>query len=257
MRPYWRLFRQFFLRELKQRYLGSISGFFWPLMQPLMLLAVYSYVFTVIFKARVPEADATGFVPYLAIGFWPWTAFSESLMRSVPTIQGNADLISKVALPHALFVESGVAASFALQMIGYAAVLTVLAIAGIPLHWTGLPLVLVMLALLFTFTMGLSYALSALQVFVRDLEQAMRPIILLWFFSTPVLYSLTLIPEKYRWISWMNPLTWFLTTLRDILLKGDWTPGPLDAAAAVGVIAVFFLGRRLFMRLAPRFEDFL
>lgn len=257
MRSRWRLLRQFFLRELKQRYLGSISGFLWPLLQPLALLAVYAYVFVVIFKARVPEADTTGFVPYLAIGFWPWTAFSESLMRGVKAIQGNADLISKVALPHALLVEASVAATFALQLAGYAVVLVALAATGTPLHWQSLPLVLLMLALLFAFTLGLAYILSALQVFVRDLEQAMRPIMLLWFFGTPVLYSLSLVPEDWRWVSWINPLTWYLTTLREMLLYGGWAPDAFDAAAVVGTLLLLLVGRRLFSRLSRRFEDFL
>lgn len=257
MASYRRLFRQFFLRELRRNYLGSISGFLWPLLQPLALLAVYSYVFVVIFQARVPEADTTGFVPYLAIGFWPWTAFSESLMRGVKAIEGNASLISKVALPHTLLVESAVAATFALQIAGYAVVLLALAAMGTPIQWQALPAAIGMLALLFAFTLGLSYILSALQVFVRDLEQAMRPIMLLWFFATPVLYSLTLVPEDWRWLAWANPMTWYLTTLREMLLYGDWAPRATDLAAVAGTIVLLLIGRYLFGRLSRRFEDFL
>lgn len=257
MQYHWRLARQFYLRELKSKYLGSISGFIWPLLQPLALLAVYSYVFVVVFKARVPEAEATGFVPYLAVAFWPWTAFSESLQRAVPSIHKNADLISKVPVPHAMLVESTVAAGFTLQIAGYAAVLAVLAATGTPIHAAGLPGAVVVLALLFVFTVGLSYLLSALQVFVRDLEHALMPVLMLWFFGTPILYSLSLIPPDLRWIAHVNPMTWYVSTLRDLLLTSTWRPGMGDAIVVAGTLALFGLGRWLFQRLAPRFEDFL
>lgn len=257
MRVYWRLFRQFAIRELKSKYLGSISGFVWPLVQPLALLAVYSYVFVVVFQARVPEAEGSGFVPYLAIAFWPWTAFSESLQRAVPAIHENADLISKVPVPQAMLVESTVAAGFALQLAGYVAVLAVLALAGTPIHPAGLPGALAVLLLLFVFTLGLSYLLSGLQVFVRDLEHALMPILMLWFFGTPILYSISLIPPDLRWIAHANPMTWFVMTLRDLLLTGRWDPGWADAIVPAATILLFLVGRRLFRKLAPRFEDFL
>lgn len=253
----WRLFGQFYLRELKSKYLGSISGFVWPLLQPIALLGVYSYVFVVVFKARVPEADTMGFVPYLAVAFWPWTAFSESLQRAVPAIHLNADLISKVAVPQAMLVETAVAAGFTLQLAGYAAVLLVLAGTGTPIHAAGIPGAVVALAVLLMFTLGLAYLLSALQVFVRDLEHALQPVLMLWFFGTPILYSISLIPEHLHWIAHANPMTWFVTTLRELLLFGNWQPGWHDAIVLGGTLALFFAGRRLFDRLSPRFEDFL
>lgn len=253
----WRLLRQFYLRELRTRYLGSVSGFIWPLIQPLALLGIYAYVFVVIFNARVPEARGSGFVPYLAIAFWPWTAFSESLQRAVPVIQGNAGLISKVAIPLGILVESTVAATFTLQMAGYAAVLVVLAAVGVPIHPSGLPGAVLVLAVLYCFTLGLAYLLSALQVFIRDLEHGLTPVLMLWFFGTPILYSISLIPEAYRWAAHANPMTWYVSTLRELLLYGDWTPSAGDAVAVAGAVGVLVLGRFVFHRLAPRFEDFL
>lgn len=253
----WRLARHFYLRELRNRYLGSISGFVWPLVQPLALLGIYAYVFVVIFQARVPDARTSGFVPYLAVAFWPWTAFSESLQRAVPAIQTNAGLISKVAVPHSLLVEATVAAAFTLQLAGYAAVLLVLALSGVTVHAAGLPGAVAVLALLLCFTLGLSYLLSALQVFVRDLEHAMASVLMLWFFGTPILYSVSLIPEPYRWIAWINPMTWYMSTLREMLLYGDWSPAWGDLGAVAVALGVLVLGRFVFQRLSPRFEDFL
>lgn len=253
----WRLFRHFYRRELTTRYLGSVSGFIWPFVQPLALLAIYAYVFVVIFNARVPEARGAGFVPYLAIAFWPWTAFSESLQRAVPVIQGNAGLISKVAIPLNLLVDSTVAATFTLQMVGYAAVLLVLAVAGVPIHASGLPGAVLVLGVLFCFTLGLAYLLSALQVFVRDLEHGLTPVLMFWFFGTPILYSVSLIPEQYRWVADINPMTWYVSTLRELLLYGEWTPSLGDLAAVCIALGLLLLGRFVFQRLSTRFEDFL
>lgn len=257
MRSHWRLFRQFYLRELRVRYLGSVSGFIWPLVQPLALLGIYSYVFVVIFNARVPEARDAGFVPYLAIAFWPWTAFSESLQRAVPAIQGNAGLISKVAIPLGLLVETTVAATFTLHMAGYAAVLVVLAAVGVPIQAAALPGALLVLGVLFCFTLGLAYLLSAVQVFVRDLEHGLTPVLMLWFFGTPILYSISLIPEAYRWVAHVNPMTWYVSTLRELLLYGDWSPSAGDGVAVAAAVGILLFGRFVFHRLSPRFEDFL
>jgi len=77
------MFTYFLKREITDRYLGNVMGLAWVFIQPLITLVIYSFVFENIFKARIPEAAHLGFAVYLAIGFWPWTAFSESLLRSI------------------------------------------------------------------------------------------------------------------------------------------------------------------------------
>src|SRR5579859_7648504 len=97
--PALQLALHFVRRDIRNRYLGSFSGGAWALLQPLIQLAVYGFVFVYVFKARPPGADASGYVPFLALGLWPWIAFSEALTRSATAIQDNAALIGKIALP--------------------------------------------------------------------------------------------------------------------------------------------------------------
>lgn len=248
---------RFALRELRNRYLRSLSGAAWAIAQPLLLLAVYSFVFVVIFKARVPEAEVVGFVPYLAVAFWPWTAFSESVMRTTTVVTENTALISKVPVPHEILVVSSVAATFALHMIGYAAVLIVLAATGVPLQWLYLPIAAVVVLLLFMAALGLGFLLAALQVFLPDLEHAVPPLMMLWFFSTPILYSMSLIPERLEPLAHANPMTYFVTTLRELLLKGNWSPGLPDLVALVMVLTIAWGTYKIFKRCSTRFEDFL
>src|SRR5689334_7888342 len=100
------LVAHFIRRELRNRYLGSLSGGLWALLQPLAQLAIYGFVWAYVFKMRLPGGDASpaAVVPFLALGVWPWNAFAESISRSATVIQENAGLIGKVALPRSVLV---------------------------------------------------------------------------------------------------------------------------------------------------------
>ncbi len=250
------IFLELSQREIKTRFLESFSGVAWLVLQPLLLLLIYSFVFVVIFKARVPEADTTGFVPYLAVAFWPWIAFSESVLRSVNAITANAELIGKVALPSEVFPAAIISSTFVMHLAGYLAVLVVLAIAGTTIYWLMLMPALLLLCLVFLFALSLGLFLSSLNVFVRDFEHVMPPLITLWFFSTPILYSMDLIPERLQQYMYINPFVYFVQTLREMLLFGSWRPGLDDLIAFVLITGLGFLALRFFRRLSPRFEDF-
>jgi len=250
------IFLELSQREIKTRFLESFSGAAWLVLQPLLLLLIYSFVFVIIFKARVPEADTTGFVPYLAIAFWPWISFSESILRSVCAITDNAELIGKVALPSEVFPAATVSATFVMHMAGYVAVLLVLSVTGTDIHWLMLIPALLVLILLYVFALSLGLFLSSLNVFIRDFEHVMPPLMTLWFFGTPILYSIELIPENLRQYMLFNPILYFVQTLREMLLFGTWRPG-LDDLIALGSVIIFAgLATRFFRRLSPRFEDF-
>ena len=125
-------FRQLVSRAIRTEYLENLTGFAWLVIQPLLLLAVYSFVFTTIFKARGPDSGDIGFMPYLAVAFWPWTAFSESVLRASNSISANAALIGKVAVPSEMIALSTVTATFMMHMAGYLAVLLVIQLFGTP-----------------------------------------------------------------------------------------------------------------------------
>ncbi len=118
------------IHQVKQDYLENITGFAWLILQPLILLAVYSFVFSTIFKARIPEAGDIGFVPYLAVAFWPWIAFSEAVVKASSSITSNAALIGKVAFATEQIPLATVTATFLMHVIGYLAVLARIAAAG-------------------------------------------------------------------------------------------------------------------------------
>ncbi len=252
-----RLALHFILRELRERYRGSFTGFGWALLQPLLQLAIYAFVFVHVFKARVPGADAPGYVPFLVVALWPWVAFSDALVRSTQAIQDNAALIGKVALPREVLVVAPCAASFVLHIGGFAAIVLVLALAGTPVNLWHLPLVLMLYLPLFVLAFGLALGLAALQVFVRDLAQALGQVLMLLMFAAPVFYARESLPE--RWQGWLdaNPFTFYAEAFRALLLGyGGVDLRELVIACVVAVLA-FVAGRALFRRLDPHFEDFL
>lgn len=244
-------------RELTHQYLGSLSGMLWVILQPLALLAIYSFVFVVVLKIKLPEADTTGFVPFLAVAFWPWTAFAEALRRAAGSIEEGAALIGKVSVPQEILVAANVLAAFALNLVGYVAVLIVLAMTGTTIIWSSLAWVVLWLLMLGLFAFGLGLLLASIQVFIRDLGHALGPILTFWFFATPILYSPALVPSQYQpWLDW-NPMHACVSALRGLLLTGDWEPGRADLWFAVCTALALVLGMLVFRRLSPRFEDFL
>ncbi len=150
------VFRQLVTRAIRTDYLENLTGFAWLILQPLVLLAVYAFVFTTIFQTRVADAGSGGFVPYLAVAFWPWTAFSEAILRSSNVISANAALIGKVAFPSELLPLAAVSAGFLMNLAGYLAVLIVLQLTGTSIHWLGVLAALPVLALLYLLASGIA-----------------------------------------------------------------------------------------------------
>ena len=248
------LFANFFRREFFARYLGSVSGLAWAFLHPLALLAVYHFVFTSVFRAG--SMNGKSFLTFVAVALWPWLAAQEALQRGTVSIGAYAGLIRKVAFPHELIVYASVAATLVLQFLGYLVVLVVLAAFGEPVHFEGLVLAVPLWIVLALAITGLALAFAALQVFIKDVEHILMPVLMILMYLTPILYPLSLVPERMRpWVA-ANPFGYLVNRLRDALLDGrlgvDWG----DALATGVAVVLFAAGRWMFLRLSPHFEDF-
>ena len=249
------LFLNFFTRELTTRYLGSATGLAWAVLHPLALLGVYHFVFTTVFRAG--NFDGKSFLVFVAVALWPWLAAQEALVRATVSLGGYAALIRKVAFPHEIIVYASVGATLALQFAGYLVVLVALKAFGEPLRFEGLLLAVPLWIVLAIAVMGLALLLSALQVFIRDVEHVLMPLLMITMYLTPILYPLTLVPENVRpWVA-ANPFGWLVARLRDALLDGRLSLQWTDAVALAVALALFCAGRWVFRRLSPHFEDFL
>jgi lipopolysaccharide transport system permease protein len=249
------LFVNFFRRELTTRYLGSVTGLAWAFIHPLVLLVVYHFVFTTVFKTE--RFGAESFLAFVAVALWPWLAVQEGIQRGATSLGSYAGLIRKVAFPNELVVYASVCATLTLQFAGYVVVLVALVIYGEPLHLTGLLIAIPLWAILAVGVIGVTLFFAALQVFVRDVEHVLMPTLMILMYLTPILYPLKLVPESMRaWVA-ANPFSWLVARLRDALLQGNLALEWGDAVAVAVAFALYFAGRWVFRRLAPHFEDFI
>jgi len=248
------LFLNFFRRDLTTRYLGSATGLAWALIHPLALLTVYHFVFTTVFRAR--GVGGSSYLVFVAVALWPWLAAQEALQRATVSIGGYAGLIRKVAFPHELIIYASVAGTLVLQFAGYLAVLAVLAALGEPVHFEGMLVVVPLWILLAIAITGVALLLASLQVFIRDIEHALMPALMILMYLTPILYPLSLVPESVRpWVA-ANPFAWLVERLRETLLEGALAFHWGDAVALAIALALFVGGRKIFRTLSPHFEDF-
>ena len=254
---YGRLAAHFAARELRERFLGSMSGAAWAFLQPVAQLLILLFVFGTILKVRLPGADPEAFLPFLVTGLWPWVAFSEGLNRALGAIPERAALISKVALPRSVLVLAPVLASFTLHAAGFLAVLVAIAIAGYPVRLQGLFLAVPVWLLLGIFTFGLSLVLATLNVFLRDTAQVVPQVVTLWFYLTPIFYPSSIMPEAVQRWSWVNPLTGFVNLFRHALLDLPTDLGTSALCAALAALLALLAGVWAFRRAARHFEDFL
>lgn len=194
---------------------------------------------------------------WLAVALWPWLAFSEGVLKGAGSIRANAALMAKVAVPRVLLPTSSQTGSFLLQLSGYLVVLLTLWLAGVNFHLSGLPYLLLILTSLYLFSLGLALLVSAIQVFVRDLEPLLPTLMLFWFFLTPILYAPELLPEAGRAWLILNPMAWWMEEIRAALFLGKTVPDLIFVCLLSGALITVWIGKRVFDRLSPYFEDFL
>jgi lipopolysaccharide transport system permease protein len=249
------LFLQFTSREVSNRFAGSVLGGLWAFVHPLALLLVYGLVFSAVFSVKLPAAAGSSYLVFVAVALWPWLAFQEAVIRGTSAVTANAALVKKVPFAHTVLVYSAVSACFAIHLFGYLVVLAVLTLRGDTLHWEAMPAVLLCLFILYLLATGLALLLSAVHVFVRDVEQGLAHFMALLFYLTPVIYGGAMVPEWLRSFMSVNPLAHVFESLRSALLTGDAKLNVYVLLAGLFAAAVFMLGHSVFSRASPRFEE--
>jgi lipopolysaccharide transport system permease protein len=249
------LVREMVRRDFQGRYAGSTLGFFWSFVQPLAQLLLFTFVFSIVIRvpadSRWPEV---GFAAWLFAGLLPWMALQEGVTRSVTTITDNATLVKKLRFPSELLVLSVVTAALVHEAIG-AIVFTAALLASHTLAPGGLPLLLVAVPLQVALTLGLGLLGAAAHVFVRDLGQILGLVFMTWFYVTPIVYPLRLVPEPWRaWLSW-NPLNALVGLYRQAFFGGDLTMPEGTGLLAMTALLLLLAGLGLFEWLKPVFAD--
>jgi lipopolysaccharide transport system permease protein len=237
------------VRELKARYRGSVLGFFWSFVNPLLLLLIYSFVFTVVW----PGARSAGpepFALFMICGILPWTWFQSSLLESCQSLIAGGSLIRKVLFPAEVLPIVTVLTGFVHFCLGLPILAAFLVYYRVPVVLTDVAWVPVIVLIQLVLTVGLALLLSAVTVHFRDMRDLLANLLQLLFFATPIIYPMSQVPEAYRPVLALNPFTHLAIAYQEAL----FVPGPLGAwrgLLAVGALslATFVAGYYVFDRL--------
>jgi lipopolysaccharide transport system permease protein len=250
-----RLIRSMARRDVLARYRGSFGDAFWAVLNPLLLMATYFFVFGIVLQTRFgADQSRTGFALYFLAGMLPWLAFSEPVGRSPHVIPDHRNFVKKLVFPletlSIIQVLSGLTTGLlatAVYMVG------LVALNGfIPLSVIWLPVLLVPQIL---FTLGLCWFLAALGAYVRDLGQIMGFVLTLWFFLTPICYPESLLPDAAAPILHKNPLFVLVRGYRSILLEGSAPDFSSVWKLWLLAAVVFLCGYAWFHKLRRAFAD--
>jgi homopolymeric O-antigen transport system permease protein len=260
-RPLWELPRRLDLimsltkRELAARYKGSVLGIVWAILTPVVMIAIFTIIFAGIFKAKFGANDSQwDYALYLFCGLLPWNAFQESLNLSSNAVVNRANLVKRVVFPLETLPVSQTLAAIANQMFGTVALLLGIVIIRHQLHPTMLYLPVILVPQLLV-TLGGSWLLASLGVFIRDIVQGIGLVLTAWMYLTPIIYPESIVPDAYRPLINLNPFTPLVRSYRRIFLDGlspDWRGLAYFSAFA---IVVFLFGYWWFARTRKNFAD--
>jgi lipopolysaccharide transport system permease protein len=250
------LFWGFVSNDIRGRFAGSVGGFMWSLLTPLANLLIYIFVFSVVLNIRLKpmETGTDSFAVYFLTGMLPWLAFSEALGASTDLFLGRANLITKVSFPLELLPLTGLVVPFFFNGLGFVMFLGYLVLKGYAhVGWLWLPTVI---GVHMAFTLGLITLISSLTVFLRDIKQFIGIVISLWFFLTPIIYPLSMVPETYRWLITLNPMYPFIDLYHQVLLEGSVSYAMLGCATGLATL-ILVVGILFFERSKYAFADVL
>ena len=233
--------------SLKAKYKGSALGISWALATPLLLMAAITFIFTVVFKT-----DIKNFHLFVLSGIFPWVFFSSSLTESMSSVLNNRGILRQFNIPIEILPLSTILAHFMNFLIGWIIIYPVFIFTK-PHIVLLAPVLIFIIFLYFIFVCGLGLFFSTINVFFRDLEHLSGVLFMFWFWGTPVFYSLDMLPDKFRWVCMLNPLTYFIESFRSILyeakLPNQFTLTALIALSFIALLA----GYLVFLRFEKYF----
>ena len=253
------LLSQLVRRNIDIRYKGTMMGLVWMMVTPLVMLAVYTFVFGIVFKAHWGAwfgDSKAAFALILFCGMTVFNVFGESVSGSVGTVTGNANYVKKIVFPLEFLPVSTVLSACFFGLVWLAILLfgTVFCFHKLYLTVVFLPLIFIPLVL---FSCGFSWFVASLGVFFRDLSHLIGILLQVLCFMTPIFYSLEMVPARIRSVMLWNPLTLLVQSTRQVLIFGQWPDGAALGMVTLLSMAVFQGGYFWFMKTKRGFADVL
>jgi lipopolysaccharide transport system permease protein len=222
-------------RDIKVRYKQTVLGATWAIIQPLFTMLLFTLFFGKL--AHIPS-DGVPYPIFAYAGLLPWMFFSNAVTNSGNSLVGSANLITKVYFPRMIIPGAAVGAGLVDFAIAFVILIALMIYYQVALTWNllAVPLLLALTTLL---ALGVGMWASALNVKYRDIRYALPFLIQLWMFFSPVIYPVSLMPQKWRWILWLNPLSGIIEGFRSALFgvnQFDWTALGISIAMTLGIL---------------------
>lgn len=238
-------------RGIRARYKQTALGGLWSIIQPVSLMIVFTIIFS-----RFIRID-TGDTPYAVFSYTallPWTLFATSISTAIPSLVDNMHLVTKVYFPREIFVLAAVGGrlfDFAIASLVFVGLAIYYQI-SITWYWLWIvPLLLLLIVLI----VGISLVGAAVNVFYRDVRQAIVLVVQLWMYATPVIYPITMVPDRFRFIYGLNPMVGIIESFRNVILYAQAPPMDLLLQAAVTSVVLLFLSYWFFKSVEWQFGD--
>lgn len=251
------LLYQMVRRDFESRFVGSVAGWIWGLIHPLVLLLSWTFVFQWCLKVPLPPGEVTqNYTMFLFCGYLPWLLFQETLTRSANCLLEHANLITKTVFPSevipiSVFLSALLSHLMALAMVVLACILWVGQVSAMAAL---LPVYMLLNGLL---AVGLGWIVSSLQVYLRDTAHVTTVALTLWFWTTPIFISEEQVPEQLRFLVRYNPMTYLVRAYRERLLSYRLPDFEELAVLALYAVAAFMMGGLFFRHLKRGFADVL
>jgi ABC-type polysaccharide/polyol phosphate export permease len=244
------------LRDVQSRYMGTLGGFLWFIIQPFSIVLVYWFVFSVGFK--VQPAGGLPFVAVFVCGLVPWSLFAEALNTSTAAIKANAHLVTKTIFPTEILPVVSLLSSLFTHILMMLIFFLIMMVNGIPFSVYNFQVFYYLFALC-ALSLGLGWLLSAVNVFYKDVGQALNVVLNLWFWATPIAWFQEILPEKYFWVLKFNPMYYIVDGYRAsfLHLSPIWHNPRQGVYFWIMCAIVFIAGAFTFRRLKPDFAEVL
>lgn len=250
-RYFWDLLWGMTEKELRARYKHTVFGFLWLVANPLLQMLIIGFVFTFFMKHPVKD-----YYYYLFTGLLVWNFFSLSLTKATPSIIFERSLIKKAAFPRAVIPLSIILSNFIHFFLAFLLFLVPIFFLG-TFNFLALPLLLAAILLLILFTCGLSLLTSAMNVRFRDINFFVQAILIVWMYATPIIYSLSQVPNDILWLWQFNPMTSVLQLFHHVLLGGPPPQLSLLISNITAIILITVIGVRVFQEESKIFDDWI
>lgn len=236
-------------QDINGRYKGSFFGFLWTLLNPLLMLFVYSLVFQFVFKTGIENYSI-----YLFICLMPWNAFANTIAVGTICVSNNASILKKVYFPREVLPLAVVISNTIQYFFSAVIIFIALLVSGVGISWVAifLPLIVLIQAI---FSLGLIMLLSAANVYIRDVQYIMNPVMMIWMYACPILYSISMVPERFLSIYKLNPMTLIMQEYQNILYNKTLPNFANLGIVFVVSIVVLIIGYLVFNKLQRRFAE--